>query len=288
MDSQRISVELSEKIDKIKNILSSKKVLVAFSGGMDSSLVCFLAQKFSLKVLPIFIDDPTTPTQELHQAEKISEFLKIPLRILKLNILDNPDFVSNTPNRCYYCKKQLLKELKEIAEKEDYDIVVDGTNYSDLSDTRAGLKALQESHVLSPLVEARISKLEVQKISKFFNLPSYKFSSQACLASRIPYYTKISKDLLKLIDESEQFIREIINNQEIPIRVRIHLIGSDKYLARIESNDLLYSLLNDNSMKKKIIEKFTRLGFLFVTIDLEGFISGKMNKLIESKENKII
>ena len=124
-----------------------------------------------INALLIIVNDPTTPSQELQQADEFTKLFEIPLRIIELSTLDIPEFIQNTPDRCHYCKRNLLTELEKIAEEENYTMVVDGTNYSDLSDTRPGLRGLQESHTRSPLAEAEITKPEIREY-----FPSVKFT----------------------------------------------------------------------------------------------------------------
>ena len=141
--------------------------------------------------------------------------------------------------------------------------------------------ALQESHTRSPLAEAEITKPEIREISQALNLPSFNLPSQACLASRIPFYTPITAELLKLVDEAEQFIRELLQDNTIPLRVRVHPLGDDgKKLARIEGDQRIFTALNDPEIREQILSKMGELGFTFTTVDLEGFITGKMHRII--------
>jgi pyridinium-3,5-biscarboxylic acid mononucleotide sulfurtransferase len=276
-----LSPEIQEKLDKIKTIFTDQRVIVGYSGGMDSTLMCYLAKLYAVDVLPVIVNDPTTPSQELRQADEFTKLFGIPLRVIELDTLDIPEFSQNSPDRCYYCKQNLLTALEKIAEEEDYTMVVDGTNFSDLSDTRPGLRALQESHTRSPLAEAEITKPEIKEISKALNLPSFNLPSQACLASRVPFYTPITLAMLKTIDEAEQFIRDLLQDNSIPLRVRIHPLGTDgKKLARIESDERFFSALADSKIRNQILVKFVELGFTFTTLDLEGFITGKMHRII--------
>ena len=276
-----LSPDIMAKLEKVKEIFANQRVIIGYSGGLDSTLVCYLAKIYADNVLPIIVNDPTTPSQELQQADEFTKLFEIPLRIIELSTLDIPEFIQNTPDRCYYCKRNLLTELEKIAEEENYTMVVDGTNYSDLSDTRPGLRALQESHTRSPLAEAEITKPEIREISQALNLPSFNLPSQACLASRIPFYTPITAELLKLVDEAEQFIRELLQDNTIPLRVRVHPLGDDgKKLARIEGDQRIFTALNDPEIREQILSKMGELGFTFTTVDLEGFITGKMHRII--------
>lgn len=271
---------ITEKILKIKQIFTNQRVIVGYSGGLDSTLVCYLAKFYADKVLPIIVKDPTTPIQELRQADEFTNLFQIPLQIIELNTLDIREFTENRVDRCYYCKKNLLTELEQIAVREDFTMVVDGTNETDLEDIRPGLRALKESHTRSPLAEAHITKEEIRVISHILNLPSYNLPSQACLASRVPFSTPITAELLKSIDEAEQFIRDLIKNDRLPLRVRVHPMNPDqKWLARIESNEKIFEYFSNEGIRNQIIRRFNELGFTFVTVDLEGFITGKMHRI---------
>ncbi len=273
---------LKEKIRFIENMFKGKKILVAFSGGIDSTLVLYFAKEFGKETKGILIHSPLTPSQEINQAKQFSAFLKVSLIIQEFNSLLIPEIHKNLPNRCYYCKKGILEKINEIAKEEGYNLIIDGTNYSDLDLHRPGLLALKESNVKSPLAESKITKSDIISLTQILSLPSNNISSQACLASRIPFNLEITENLLNMIDKAEIFLRKIIKNSTIPLRVRVHkLLPSNFLLARIESDANLIELINNEGIRKEIDSRLKNLGFTFVTIDLYGFSSGSMDKLVK-------
>ena len=273
---------LKEKIQFIKNIFKGKKILVAFSGGIDSTLVLYFAKEFGKETKGVLIHSPFTPSQEINQAKQFSAFLKVPLMIQEVNTLLIPEIHKNLSNRCYHCKKRILEIMNKIANEEEYDLIVDGTNYSDLNLHRPGLLALKESNAKSPLAESEFTKADIISLTQILALPSINISSQACLASRIPFNMEITADLLTKIDNAEKFIRKIIKSSIIPLRVRVHKIfPSNHLLARIESDASLIELINNEEIRKEIDSSLKKMGFTFVTIDISGFSSGSMDKLVK-------
>ena len=282
LSREEIPEILKEKIRIIKEIFNGKKILVAFSGGIDSTLVLFLAKEFGKEVKGVFIHSPLIPTQEINQAEQFSTLLNVPLIKYDVNTLQIDEIRENLPNRCYHCKKRILEIMNDIAKEGGHDLIVDGTNFSDLGLYRPGLLALKESNVKSPLAEGKFSKSDIIALTQILSLPSQKISSQACLASRIPYNTEITEDLLTKIDKAEIFLRTLIKKPTIPLRVRIHkLLPSDLLLARIESDASLIKLINNRGIREEIDSSLKKIGFTFVTIDISGFSSGSMDKLVK-------
>jgi len=260
---------LKEKIRFIENMFKGKKILVAFSGGIDSTLVLYFAKEFGKETKGVLIHSPLIPTQEINQAKQFSAFLKVPLIIQEVNSLLIPEIQKNLPNRCYHCKKRILEIMNEIANEEGYDLIIDGTNYSDLNLHRPGLLALKESNVKSPLAESKFTKPDIISLTQILALPSVNISSQACLASRIPFNMsripfnmEITKDLLTKIDNAEKILRKIIKSTTIPLRVRVHKIfPSNHLLARIESNSNLIELINNEGIREEIDSSLKSLDF---------------------------
>jgi uncharacterized protein len=269
--------EIREKIEKIEIQLSGQKILVAFSGGVDSTLACVLAREFGREVLAVTIDSPTIPGSERAQAANFAAQLGIPHRVVRMDVLTNESISENSSDRCYFCKRDILDALEAIARKDGFDLVIDGTNASDLGEDRAGLRALRESNTRSPLAEAGITKEEIIAITEALDLPSKGIPAQACLATRIPFGTKLEPELLQRIDEAEGFIRELLGDPTVPLRVRVHPLGQEgSLLARIEAGAKAIPKLAEACVE--IEEKLSSLGFTFVTVDLGGFESGSMNR----------
>lgn len=274
----------ASKLGAIKSILEGKKVIVAFSGGRDSALLCYLSSLYAEKTLAIFMHSELSPSIEITQAESFCDFYGIPFRIIPLSILRIHMIQQNTSNRCYFCKQLILQNLEELAEDESYDLVVDGTNYSDLKLPRPGLQALKESRVSSPLALCQITKKDIIELSRSLSLISQNYTSQACLASRIPFEIPISEDLLDQIDQSENFLRSFLPNKHLPLRVRIQkLEPTEQLLARIEAGSDFFALMTHVDVRSKITAKLRELGFTYVTLDLEGFQSGSMHRMLNTK-----
>ncbi|MHA1584393.1 MAG: 7-cyano-7-deazaguanine synthase, partial [Promethearchaeota archaeon] len=203
-----LKTQIFSKLAIIEKIFEKKSVAVAFSGGIDSSFLLYLAKSYATSVLPIFFNTPTTPTIELNHALKISETFGLKLHKIDLNTLEQPEIAHNGLQRCYFCKSYLLKILIHEATKNNFEVYADGTNFSDLGAIRPGLKALRESKVISPLAQAELLKSEIIEISRQLELPSANFMSQACLASRIPFNIDLNSKILKMVDSAEQFLFE--------------------------------------------------------------------------------
>lgn len=258
------------KLEWLKNILSKMEgVLVAYSGGVDSTFLLKIAKGvLHDKVLAVIASSPTYPRQEIMAARKLAKKLKARHIIINTYELRNPSFVRNPVKRCYFCKQELFNKLKLIARRNNLKYVCDGSNLDDLKDFRPGAIAKKELGIRSPLQEARLTKEEIRGLSHRMKLPTWNKPSFACLASRFPYKTQISAVLLKRIGSAEEYLRKLHFRQ---VRVRHH-----KNLARIEvdKNDLTRLL----RLSKKIIKKFQRLGYTYVTADLAGYRTGSMNE----------
>ena len=262
-----------------KKILSLKKIiagygscLVAFSGGLDST---FLLKVASLvlprnKLLAVTANSATYPKEELISSRNIARGLRVRHKVINTQELKDKRFISNPIERCYFCKSELFKKLKKLAFKEGLAEVLDASHISDDSDYRPGSKALKELKVRSPLKEALISKEEIRELSKKLGLATWNKPSQACLASRIPYGRKISPKLLKRIERAESVLRKL---GFLQVRVRDY-----QQLCRIEvfKKDIPLFLKS----REQIVDKMKKLGYNYVTLDLEGFRSGSINEVI--------
>lgn len=220
---KRNSKELSKatliKYERLKNILKKMgKALVAFSGGVDSTFLLKVAgDVLGDDVLAVIASSETYPEQERKEAARLARRLNIRYRIIRTSELENPDFISNPPQRCYFCKKELFSKLKKIAKAEGIPYILDGSNYDDRLDFRPGAKAARELGIRSPLREAKLEKQEIRQLSRQFELPTWSKPSLACLASRFPYYSKIETKSLKQVAKAEKYLRRIGFSQ---IRVR--------------------------------------------------------------------
>lgn len=268
---------MEEKINKLKHTLKGMgSVLIAYSGGVDSTFLLRVAKDtLKDKVLAVTATSLTYPGQELEEAKKLAGMIGAGHIVVKTNELDDPEFTSNSPQRCYYCKRELFSLLGKIAKENGIKQIVDGSNADDVRDFRPGMRAAGEFGVSSPLKEAGLTKSEIRILSRKMGLPTWNKPSLACLSSRFPYGTRINeKDLLK-IAQGEDFLRKLGFSQ---IRVRHH-----KDTARIEVLAEQVPGLFEGKNREKIVEKFKQLGYTYVTVDLEGYRSGSMNEVLRRK-----
>ena len=266
---------IDTKLQKVEHILQEKKVLVAFSGGVDSSVVTRLAKEYCSRVVAVTVRSKTNPSGELEEARCVAEELGVEWKIIEINELEDEKFQANPPNRCYYCKKGLMTALLEIASIENLDFIVDGTNSDDLKDYRPGALALKELSIKSPLAEAGITKNEIRLIAKKFNLSVHDKPSMACLASRIPYGEEITEKKLKMIAEAETLIKSLANISVV--RVRYH-----RGIARIEVHPNERERFFNTKLLDNIVKTLKTLGFVYIALDLQGFRSGSMNEQIDN------
>ncbi|MHA1846344.1 MAG: ATP-dependent sacrificial sulfur transferase LarE, partial [Promethearchaeota archaeon] len=272
----------------VRKIINGKKVIVALSGGLDSTLVAFLSNKHAKETLAVTVDMPMVSRDEIKNARTFMEELGIPLRVIEHDMLANELVSRNAPDRCYHCKKEIAAILIDLAEELDFDIVCDGSNFSDLSEDRPGLKALKEARIVSPLMEAMMTKEDIRVLSDKFSLPSRGLPSQACLASRIPFGIRLSNELINKIESAEKTIKSIIGNDKMPLRVRVHVLDPDtKVFARIETDEQNMRLLLDKPVRMKIAKALKNIGFTFITVDIDGLRSGSMSALIKGLPDSI-
>jgi uncharacterized protein len=288
-----LSLILEQKILKIQNILSNKKIIVAFSGGIDSTLLLLLAMKYSQKYIPVFFYGPIFTKEELDRASKLCKILKIQLEIMDHNPLVKEEFRINPTNRCYFCKKYIMKALQQVQKEVQFDLIVEGTNTSDLQGSRPGYNALQELGVISPFVLSNFSKSDIKDLMKYIisnpswiigdhsKISSYEFveflkkitslPSNPCLCSRIEYGIEITEERLIKVYEAEEFLRNAFNLKTL--RVRMH----KNNLARIEIPQFqIINILTEEALKE-ITYTLKKIGFFYITLDLEGFRSGSLD-----------
>jgi uncharacterized protein len=268
---------VEEKLASLKRILSNMgSVLIAFSGGVDSTFLLKVAHDLlGKKIVAATASSETYPASELEAAKKIARKLGVKHLIIQTEELSKQDFAKNSPQRCYFCKQELFSRLNKIARRQGLNYVADASNYDDLADFRPGRQAGQELGIKSPLKEARLTKAEIRSLSHKMNLPTWNKPSLACLASRIPYGTRITREKLKRIDEGERFLKGLGIRQ---LRIRDH-----DGIARIEVAQEEMSLFWQENTARLIIDKLKRLGYTYVTLDLEGYRPGSMNEVLEKR-----
>lgn len=264
---------LAKKFTFLKRIISKyKSAVVAFSGGQDSAFllkVCSLVLPTE-KIIAITAFSATYPQTELAKAKRLAKDIGVKLKVIRTAELSNKKFSTNSVERCYYCKKELFLKLLAIAKQNKLNFVLEASNLSDKSDYRPGNIAKKELKIESPLIKAGINKEDIRTLSKKLGLSSWNKPSLACLASRIPYGTRITPGLLKRIDQAEEYLTSLGFKQ---VRLR-HYNG----LCRIEvdKNNLARLL----AKRRVIVDKLKSLGYNYITLDLEGYRTGSLNEVI--------
>lgn len=250
-----------------------ESVLVAFSGGVDSTfLLKVVKEQLGNNCLAVTAESQIYPPEELLFSKRIAKGFKAKHLIIKTQELKNHNFSTNPINRCYFCKKELFTKLKRIAKDNGLNFVIDASNASDEFDFRPGSIAKKELGIRSPLQEAGMTKGQIRILSKRLKLTTWDKPAQACLASRIPYGIKISARLLRKINLAESFLRKEGFNQ---VRLRHYNIG----LCRIEILRNEFPLFFKKS--NKVVEKLKKIGYNYITLDLEGYRSGSLNEVVK-------
>lgn len=247
------------------------KLGVAFSGGVDSTLLLAAAKRIlGNRVYAFTAQSILHPSQETQLAVALAKQLNAQHVLFDFNALEDPNFIANRPDRCYHCKKRLLETMSTKAAAVGIEVLAHGANVDDLSDYRPGYKAAEEMRITAPLIDALLTKADIRNLAKMWGLPNWNRPPMPCLATRIPYGICIDSQLLHRIDAAEQFMQQLGVTH---CRVRHH--GE---VARIEvSPDAIQELVRPQ-IRSKIVEALRNLGYSHVSIDLEGYHSGKMNR----------
>ena len=255
-----------------------ESVVVAFSGGVDSTLLARAAKDaLGATALLVTADSETYPASELAEARRLGELLGMRHVVVKTEELQNPDYARNPANRCFFCKEELFLKLQPIAAREGARALVYGANMDDLGDHRPGMKAAERSGVRAPLIEAGLWKTEIRELSRRLGLPTWDKPSFACLSSRFQYGDRITAEKLRRVDAAEEFLRSLGFRQ---FRVRHH----DR-LARLEIAKDELSRLWEEGRQEAIVTRLRELGYLYVAVDLAGFQSGSANLLLALGRN---
>lgn len=265
-------MNIDQKYELLKDKLRKmERVVIAYSGGVDSNFLLKVASDVLGKnVVAVTIYAMMHSKRELNEAIEYTKQFDVEHKVIEVENFNEKGFIENGIKRCYYCKSAVFKMIKDFADNKNIDYILDGTNMDDLGDFRPGLKALEELNIVSPLKESYLTKQEIRILSKRLNLDTYNKPSFACLASRIPYGDKITKEKLKLVEESENYISDLGFKQ---YRVRLH--GD---LARIEVGKDEINKFFDDEIMKNVDNKLKEIGFKYVTLDLNGYQMGNLNK----------
>jgi uncharacterized protein len=269
-------VECHDKLDVLKNnIRQMESIAVAYSGGVDSTFLLKVAQDvLQENVIAVTARSSTYPEREFREAIDFAQKIGAKQVVIDSEELDIKGFSDNPVNRCYFCKQALFSEILDVARQHHVRTVADGSNVDDLGDYRPGMEAAKELGVVSPLQDAGLSKEDIRILSREMGLPTWDKPAFACLASRIPYGQKITKETLVQVDQGEQFLLDLGFRQ---VRVRHH--GD---LARLEVSAHERSKFFDTALMDKVYEKFRQLGFSYVALDLKGYRTGSMNEVIHT------
>ncbi|MFQ4143039.1 ATP-dependent sacrificial sulfur transferase LarE [Chlorogloeopsis sp. ULAP02] len=268
---------LTEKLEQLKAIFAEmEQALIAYSGGVDSALVAKIAYDvLGDRALAVTAVSPSLLPEELEDASLQAATIGIPHQIIETHEMENPNYTSNPVNRCYFCKSELHDTLKPLAQKLGYPYVVDGVNADDLHDYRPGIQAAKERGARSPLAEVGITKMEVRELSVQLGLSWWDKPAQPCLSSRFPYGEEITVAKLQRVGRAEIYLRKL-GWQNLRVR-------SEGDTARIELPPEQIKSFVLNTDLQTIVSAFQEFGFMYVTLDLEGYSSGKLNRVLNQQ-----
>jgi uncharacterized protein len=273
------TLSIKEKLAKLEVILHEMgSALLAYSGGVDSTFLLQVGQRIlGDRLLAVTATSETYPSEELAEAAAMAKEIGARHLVLATSELENEDFVANPPMRCYFCKNELFDKLDEIAHREGLKYLIDGFNVDDMGDFRPGMQAGREHGVRSPLREVGMGKADIRALSKEMGLPTWNKPALACLSSRLPYGVRITRDKLNQIGDAERYLRELGLRQ---LRVRHH-----NDIARIEvAPEEIMTIISNAAA---VVSKLKELGFLYVTLDLQGYRTGSLNEALSAAEQMV-
>lgn len=266
---------LQNKLNALEVWFSKRKgSIVAFSGGIDSTLVLFLARKFQGKenAIGVISNSESLKSKDFKLAKDFCKQFDIILDVIKTQELTDERYNQNPENRCYFCKEHLFHDLQEVKEKYTEFDVLSGTNYDDLGDYRPGLQAAAKYKVLSPMVDCKLTKEELRQIAKHFELPNWDKPASPCLSSRIPYNHQITREKLQQVEDAENILNEFGFKD-----VRVRHYGTYGQIE-VQKDELEQLLL----VESEVLDKIKNVGFSDLKIDREGLVSGKLNRVLKN------
>ncbi len=264
----------SDKLTQLQHLLSTlDQALIAYSGGIDSTLVAKVAYDvLGDRALAVTANSPSLLPEDLEDARQQAAIIGIAHQVIVTHELDNPDYAANPVNRCYFCKSELYDTLKPLAQQWGYPYIIDGVNADDLQDYRPGIQAAKERGTRSPLAEVGITKLAVRQMTQALGLPWWDKPAQPCLSSRFPYGEAITPEKLHRVGQAERYLRQLGYKT-----LRVRSAGDT---ARIElPAETLQPFVAQTDLPA-LVQAFQSYGFTYVTLDLEGFRSGKLNQVL--------
>jgi pyridinium-3,5-biscarboxylic acid mononucleotide sulfurtransferase len=269
-------VQLESKVGKLHRLLGETGgVIVAYSGGTDSTLVAAVAARaLGDRALAVTAVSPSLPPGEAQEARRVAAILGIRHRLVRTHEAEDPAYLANGTDRCYHCKTELYDVLAAVAAQGDFPVVVSGANLDDLGDFRPGLRAAAEHGVRHPLIEAEMSKKEVREAARELGVPTWDKPASACLSSRIGFGVTITVEELSKVGRAERVLKDLGFRQ---CRVRVH--GPDLGRVEVEADDV--ARLAEPGVRAEVVDRLKALGWRFVTLDLEGFRSGSMNPVAQ-------